>query len=563
MAVRSVIDIDLQLQKWNQFQQEFDRYSEALRKQPDLWKKISAEHAKLAGGFAKLGNQMDAQFSASDELKEVEKDQEKSLIHSAALWGGIEKASGHTAKNVIGATTSLLKWTGLLSGVAGILGYFTLGGIGDLGRNVFNLRKSASGLGLTTGQQRAFDISFARLLGSPEGFLGGINQAVTNYAAQGPLYALGVNPNQPTSQVAVATLQALRGRVAGMSTPMLGQFEQAYGLGALGINVEDLRRLQSMPAAQFSQLLGTYRRQQSALNLSDQTTLAWTNFITGLDLAKAKIENVFVKGLTPLAGPLKNLAAGFAAMLQTIMSKNGTVSQDIDAIAKWMKDFNGKITEPKFLVGLQRFVDFFADIGGAYTTATTPISSPAANPGQLGSSARSWWDRLWGAQEQWWHGRSDAPVGMLLNNPGNLKFAGQAGAVAGPGGFAQFASMQGGLDALARQLELYGSRGNDTVQGIVSTYAPASDRNNVPAYVRAIDKELDVTATQHLNLLDPKVLAELIRAIIRHEQGIGTDFGGGISLAARNAVKPTIDVKFHQSPGGVVPQVASALGATR
>lgn len=576
MTVRSVIDIALQAQQWEKFQQEFDRYSEALRKQPELWRKISAEHAKLAGGFAKLGNATETHLAGLQDLKDVEQDQEKSLTHSASLWSDIQKSSASTSKNVIGATTSLLKWTGLLSGVAGLLGYFTLGGITDLGQDVFNWRKSASGLGLTTGQQRAFDISFARLLGSPEGFLGGINQAVTNYAAQGPLYALGVNPNQSTSQVAVSTLEALRQRVAGMSVPMLGQFEQAYGLGALGISVEDLRRLQSMSGPQFSQLLGTYRKQQSALNLSDQTTLAWTNFITGLDTAKAKIENVFVKDLVSLSGPIGKLAGSFANLLDKLGQKNGPISQAIDGIAKWMDQFNGQISKPKFISGLQHFVDLVSFFGSDQSGpakflnglgATGPASGPGLsflfNGAAQGADARSWWDRLWGAEEQWWHGGKGAPIGMLLNNPVNLKFAGQAGATLGPGGFAQFPSMQLGLNAAARQLELYASRGIDTVAGIVSTFAPAADRNNVPAYIQAIDKDMGVTQYQHLNLHDPKVLAELIRAIIRHEQGIGIDFGGGVSIAARNAVKPSINVKFHQTPGGVVPQVVSALGSTR
>ncbi len=563
MSVRSIIDVSVQTAAFEKFTQEFDRYSEALRKQPDLWKKISAEHAKLAGGFAKLGNSTDKHLSAVQDLKDVGEDQEKSLTHSAGLWTDIEKSSGHTAKNVIGATTSLLKWTGLLSGVAGILGYFTLGGIGDLGQNVFNWRKSASGLGLSTGQQRAFDISFARLLGSPEGFLGGINTAVTNYAAQGPLYALGVNPNQSTSQVAVATLQALRGRVAGMSTPMLGQFESAYGLGALGISVEDLRRLQSMKGPEFSHLLGTYRTQQANLNISDKASQAWTEFWMKMQVAGAKVQTSFANALVSLSGPLSNVANSLANLLNVVATdKNGGIAKGINSLASLINNFSADVQSPKFLSGVKSLNDLI----NLFSPNWGPAKFLNGLPGvDTTPSTSSWWDKLWAAQEQWWHGGANpnAPVGMLLNNPGNLKFAGQAGASAGPGGFAQFTSIQGGLSALANQFELYGSRGIDTVGSIVSTYAPASDRNNVPAYIAAIDKELGVSAGQHLNLLDPKVLAELMRAVIRHELGIGVDFNGGISLAARNAVKPTIDVKFHQSPGGVVPQVASALGSSR
>src|SRR6185437_2872648 len=137
----------------------------------------------------------------------------------------------------------------------GLLGYFTLHGMSDLGANVYGWRKSSAGLGVSIGQQRAFDIAFGRLLGSPQGFLGGINSMVSNVAAQGPLYALGVNPNGSTGSVAVSTLEALRGIAGRTPTNQLGILESMYQLGNLGISVEDLRRLKSMSGGEFNQLL--------------------------------------------------------------------------------------------------------------------------------------------------------------------------------------------------------------------------------------------------------------------------------------------------------------------
>lgn len=533
----------------------FDKYSEALRQQPEIWRKIQAEHNKLAGGFAKLGNSMDAHLDALQDAKDVQEDSEKSLTHTAALWGGIEKSSASTTKSIISGTTSLLKWSGLLSGIGGLLGYLSVDGMMHLGSSVYGQRKSSMGLGLTVGQQRAFDIAFGPLLGSTQGFLGGINTAVTDYAAQGPLYALGVNPNQSTSQVAVATLQALRGRVAGMSTPMLGRFESAYGLGALGIGVEDLRRLQSMPASQYNQLLGTYRKEQSALDLGAQSTAAWTRFMVRMDVAGAEIENVFVKGLQPLAGPLANLAGGFTSLLKVMMAKNGFIAKDINSIAEWMNKFNGEITKPKFLSGLKNFVDSVATLGDAMNAALHPIKAGEKFGGDL------WWaaSHLTG-----WSGIA-ANHGLVINNPGNLKFAGQPGAVRGPGGFAQFPTMGAGVDAIARQFELYRLRGIDTVQSIVSTYAPASDGNDVPAYIKNIDKELGVSATQHLNLGDARVLAELIRAVIKQEIGTsGAVSSGTISKAARDATAGSGPIiRIENNTGGSAIASVAALGSSR
>lgn len=440
MTVRSIIDIEVADQQFQKFTQLFDKYSETLRKQPALWKQISNEHSKLASGFAKLGNQMDEHFGAVDELKDLQDEQEASLTHSAALWGDIEKSSKGTAKNVIGMTTSLLKWTGLLSGAAGLLGYFSLGGIEDLGRDVYGWRKNAMGLGLTTGQQRAFDIALGPLLGSPEGFLGGINTAVTDLSSPGRIgfASLGVNPNGSTAQVAVRTLEAVRALALRTPLNQLGIAERNYHLGDLGIGVEDFRRIKSMSGGDFNSYIGDIGKWQGSLNLSDQTTRAWTKFMMGMDAAGTKIENTFVKGLQPLAGPIANLTSGFTSLLQVVMAKNGPIAKDIDAIAGWMKSFNGEITKPKFISGLERFVDIFSIIGdipgvghdtppkkGARGFWATLFGGPA--PGSFWSPGSYWRDEMdWalgmrGRPSQWTKMTNQMDPSGLLALVGNLE----------------------------------------------------------------------------------------------------------------------------------------------
>lgn len=128
------------------------------------------------------------------------------------------------------------------------------------------------------------------------------------------------------------------------------------------------------------------------------------------------------------------------------------------------------------------------------------------------------------------------PLGLRLNNPGNLRFAGQAGATLGTGGFARFGSPAAGLAAMARQLSLYGSRGIDTISGIVNKYAPAGDHNNVPAYIAAVSKSLGIGANEHLNLANKPLLARLMGAMIMHEQG-RDPFSHSQLMAAANSAR--------------------------
>lgn len=75
------------------------------------------------------------------------------------------------------------------------------------------------------------------------------------------------------------------------------------------------------------------------------------------------------------------------------------------------------------------------------------------------------------------------------NNPGNLVYAGQAGAVAGTGGFAKFATYQDGYNALQSQIVLDANRGHDvsgnpttTLSQLITSWAPPSE-NNTGAYI--------------------------------------------------------------------------------
>lgn len=80
-------------------------------------------------------------------------------------------------------------------------------------------------------------------------------------------------------------------------------------------------------------------------------------------------------------------------------------------------------------------------------------------------------------------------VAYRNNNPGNLVYAGQAGATPGAGGFASFSSYDAGYQAMLNQIALDASRGTDasgnpttTVSQLITSWAPPSE-NNTAAYV--------------------------------------------------------------------------------
>lgn len=121
------------------------------------------------------------------------------------------------------------------------------------------------------------------------------------------------------------------------------------------------------------------------------------------------------------------------------------------------------------------------------------------------------------------------------NNPGNLMFVGQQGAVLAPDGFfAKFPTYEDGLGALYRQLDIYAGKGY-TIQQMMEKYAPKGHGANDPnAYAQFIAQTIGVSPDTKLVEIAypageipslPEELAEEVPPV--SEAG----FGGGVGMA--------------------------------
>jgi len=89
-------------------------------------------------------------------------------------------------------------------------------------------------------------------------------------------------------------------------------------------------------------------------------------------------------------------------------------------------------------------------------------------------------------------GSSPGSLADRNNNPGNLVYVGQAGAVRGDGGFAKFQTRADGIQALKNQITLDAVRGSDvtgrpinSISDLISSWAPPSE-NDTAGYIRFV-----------------------------------------------------------------------------
>jgi hypothetical protein len=115
------------------------------------------------------------------------------------------------------------------------------------------------------------------------------------------------------------------------------------------------------------------------------------------------------------------------------------------------------------------------------------------------------------------------PRGIRNHNPGNLvrdgtNWKGLSADQTADSRFCVFKEPVWGVRALAKVLLTYRNKhGLKTVAQIISRYAPPVE-NDTDAYVGAVARALGVSVDDALEL-DEAVLIQMVKAIIRHENG--------------------------------------------
>lgn len=141
--------------------------------------------------------------------------------------------------------------------------------------------------------------------------------------------------------------------------------------------------------------------------------------------------------------------------------------------------------------------------------------------------------------------RSNAPRNQRNNNPGNIEygsFAISQGATGSDGRFAIFPTMEAGYAAQQALLQSYGKKGINTIEGIVSRWAP-SHENNTGAYTGYLSKRMGVGKGQELNMSDPATLVAISKGLSRYEgmpeSALGAADRTRLGMSAANVVSQT------------------------
>lgn len=605
MVAKSIVDIDVNDDKFVAFLEKFKEYQAALEELPEAWRvlahgatdatketaKAKTEGDLLAKAFSEgasailsINSGLERLTDSLDRANKSQEDFNKKTRSSKGFLSDATKDAKSLAGHIRDATTSLLSWGGIVGLFTGVLGVGGLFGLNRLAATTGSQRFTSLGIGTSIGALDSTAINYQKALGNPTGTLGAIRDSQMDLSKRWTFQAMGINnPDQDPAKLLPQMIRNARDIFVKNGSTLQGA--NAYGLTNF-FSLDDLNRFKNMSDEEIDAMERRAQKDAKLLQITDQQARQWQDFNVQLDYSSQSIRNAFVRGLGPLTPQLSKLSDALAGAIDTVL-QSPELGKWIDGLAGGIERFGKYLASPEFTKDVDSFMSGIEKLGALigkvydWVVGKTDISVSEVTSGSSILSDKKVTDpktgqtytpgseddpRVWGwlkGVKRFFSSGDVKPVDPTpadvsakgrtiadrFNNPTNLRWAeGYGTHNTKSGKFAVFPTLDEGVLASAKQLQIYGTRGINTVSDIAKKWAP-SNENDTAEYIRHVVKTTGLGANDRLNLNDPAILAKLISAMSTKE-------------GAGNRVSEGAVIQIFNNTGGNAIVSSSQLGVT-
>ncbi|ELP5234883.1 hypothetical protein JQN59_18040 [Citrobacter sp. B72] len=573
MVAKSIVDIDVNDDKFVAFMEKFKEYQAALEELPETWRglahgatdatketaKAKAEGDLLAKAFSEgasailsINSGLERLTDSLDRANKSQEDFNKKTRSSKGFLSDATKDAKSLAGHIRDATTSLLSWGGIVGLFTGVLGVGGLFGLNRLAATTGSQRFTSLGIGTSIGALDSTAINYQKALGNPTGTLGAIRDSQMDLSKRWQFQAMGINnPDQDPAKLLPQMIRNARDIFVKNGSTLQGA--NAYGLTNF-FSLDDLNRFKNMSDEEIDAMERRAQKDAKLLQITDQQARQWQDFNVQLDYSSQSIRNAFVRGLGPLTPQLSKLSDALVSAIDTVL-QSPELGKWIDGLAGGIERFGNYLASPEFTKDVDSFMAGIEKLGALigkvydWVVGKTNISVADVKEGSSILSDKKVTDpetgktytpgseddpRVWGwlkGVKRFFSSGDVKPVDPTpadvtakgrtiadrFNNPTNLRWAeGYGTHNTKSGDFAVFPTLDEGVLASAKQLQIYGTRGINTISDIAKKWAP-SNENDTEAYIRHLVKSTGIGAREALNLNDPSILAKLISGMSSKE----------------------------------------------
>ncbi|WP_447885247.1 lytic transglycosylase domain-containing protein [Serratia fonticola] len=366
MAAKSVVEIDVQDEKFQTFLEKFNEYQKALEGLPEQWRgaaqgigdsakqtdKVLGSTEAIARSFtdgvaaiASINDGLDRLNGNLERANKTQSEFNKKTSGAGKFLNKASKDAKELAGHIKNATTSLLSWGAVLGLFSGLAGAGGLWGMSRLAGSASSQRFTAMGLGTTAGGLNSSAVNYQKVLGNPVGTLGAIRDGQLDLSKRWQFKAMGIdNPDQDPAALLPQMIKSARDIFTRNGSSQQGA--EAYGLTNY-FTLDDLNRFKNMSDAEIDAMTKQAQKDTQRLQVTDQQLKQWQDFNIQLDRSKISIENTFIRGLAPLAPELGKLSDAFSEAVETVL-KSPELGKWIDGLADGIRKFGNYLVSPDF-----------------------------------------------------------------------------------------------------------------------------------------------------------------------------------------------------------------------
>lgn len=381
MVAKSIVDIDVNDDKFVAFMERFREYQSALDDLPEAWrvaavgigesskqtekakgeaKELGAEFNAVAEAILTINSGIDRLNANLEDSKKKQDEFNKSTRSAKGFLSDATKDAKSLAGHIKEATASLLSWGGIVGIFTGVLGVGGLFGINRLAATTGAQRFTSLGLGTSIGALDSTAINYQKALGNPAGTLGAIRDSQMDLSKRWTFQAMGINnPDQDPAKLLPQMIRNARDIFVQNGSTLQGA--QAHGLTNF-FTLDDLNRFKNMSDEEITAMEKRAQQDARMLQITDQQARQWQDFNVQLDYSSQSIRNTFVRGLGPLTPQLSKLSDALSGAIDTVL-KSPELGKWIDALARGIERFGNYLSSPEFTSDVLSFMDGVKRLG--------------------------------------------------------------------------------------------------------------------------------------------------------------------------------------------------------
>ena len=358
MAVKSIIDVDVNDDQFKSFMEMFKKYQDAIKKLPGAW-----GETEKAVGLAR--NKMEEMAGIIQKQTREQEKMRREIDKTNYAMGLLHKTTDKVYSRIKSTTADLFKWSGAVSILSTVVGAFSLAGFDQLARSASQARSQSMGIGIAPGQLQAANINYARFGGATP-TLSRIAEMQSSDVEKNYLRLLGISDEDIKSKSAFELLpQVLQGVGSGYQRLMEAgtTFNAgAYGYDQFGLSTHQLRQYaEASRTGELATLSSQLPGRAAAIGGSEDVYRRYQDFITRIDTSWTALQSTLISKLEPLSAPLATLVDAFKNLAASALSSDG-FKNNLKRFADWINDFAVRIGTDEAKKNMEAFANRVGEV---------------------------------------------------------------------------------------------------------------------------------------------------------------------------------------------------------